>query len=162
MSLVPGDLWLVTAKAEHAAYWLKLRNDVDAVQWSRTTKPIDPATHHVWFADSLTRTQDRGLYLIALGQPDGGTQYIGIGRLDRHADWTELSIVLDREFRGCGLGRRAIQVLASWVGTLGWPEAGAVVNGRNRRSLRTFIKAGFTVRANRFIELRKLKTKGGP
>ncbi len=93
--------------------------------------------------------------------PHYAAQKIGIGRIDHRGSWTELSVVLDPFYRGVGLGTRAIQALCATVDDLGWPIPGAVINGKNRRSLKTFLKAGFALQARRWVELRRYKRKGG-
>lgn len=155
----PGDLYLVAAQPSHEAYWLEVRNDPDAVRWSRVTKPIEPNSHASWYAQALKMPLKRRLFLVTFKPTGGREMTIGIARLDHRGTWTELSLVLEPFARGKGLGVRVIQILCGRAESIGWPVVGAVVNGRNRRSLRTFIKAGFGVRAKRWIELRRIKTK---
>lgn len=152
-----GELYLMAAQPDHADYWLHVRNDHEAVKWSRIPKPIDPQTHRDWFAESLRMPTKRRLFLLSYRPPGETERPAGIVRADHRGTWTELSIVIDPAVRGRGLGTRAIQIVAARMETLGWPVCGAVVNGHNRRSLRMFLKAGFAVRARRWLELRRTK-----
>lgn len=158
----PGDIFLQPARLTDEAYWLSVRNNEDAVKWSRTPKAIDPKSHHVWFAESLRMemTHKRRLFLVIFHHPDFRQRAIGIARIDHRGAWTELSIVLEPFARGRGVGTRAIQALCAMADWIAWPTPGAVVNGKNRRSLKTFLKAGFALQARRWVELRRYKKKG--
>ena len=158
----PGDIYLKPAQLCDEAYWLSIRNNHDAVKWSRTPKPIHVQAHHVWFCESLSPTMahKRRLWLVMFCHPQFAEHPIGIGRMDHRGTWAELSIVLDPLYRGHGLGTRAIQALCYTVDMLHWPTPGAVVNGKNRRSLKTFLKAGFSLQSRRWVELRRYKKRG--
>lgn len=159
----PGDVYLLRAGEQHEMYWITIRNNADAVKWSRVPKPIDLATHHRWFRQSIgtgAGLKKRRLFIVMFRHPQYAEHPIGIGRIDHHGTWTELSIVLDPFFRGHGLGTRAIQALCAKVDEILWPTPGAVINGKNRRSLKTFLKAGFSLQARRWVELRRYKKRG--
>lgn len=158
----PGDIYISPAQPQDESYWLSIRNNHDAVKWSRTPKLIDAHVHRIWFRESLSSTmaKKRRLWIIFFHHPQFLKQAIGIGRIDHRGSWSELSIVLDPLYRGRGLGTRAIQALCYTVDFLSWPMPGVVVNGKNRRSLKTFLKAGFSLQARRWIELRRYKKRG--
>lgn len=157
----PGDVYLHPVQTKDEAYWLSVRNNTDAVKWSRTPKPITSHAHHTWFIESLDirMSSKRRLFLIIFHHRDFLVRPIGIARMDHRGSWTELSIVLEPFSRGRGVGTRAIQALCSLTEWIAWPTPGAVVSGKNRRSLKTFLKAGFSLQARRWVELRRYKKR---
>jgi RimJ/RimL family protein N-acetyltransferase len=151
-----GRLSLVPACARDEAFWLTLRNDPEAVKWSRHPKPITPEAHHVWFQESLHHPARR-LYLATLlpsMMADAQPIAVGYGRLDRGATHTELSIVVAANWRTRAIGPKIILMLLYAARELHWPSVKAIVHGRNRRSLRLFLRSGFVVKQHRWIEFR--------
>jgi RimJ/RimL family protein N-acetyltransferase len=118
--------------------WL-WRNDPETRAASFESAEIPWDTHRRWFGDTLLR-EDRKLFVIeANGTPAGTT------RLDIAGAEATVSIHLAREWRGCGVGTRALAALADLAfGELGIDRLLASVKPDNHASLAAFARAGFT------------------
>jgi RimJ/RimL family protein N-acetyltransferase len=115
------------------------RNDPDTRAASLDSEAIPWETHVRWFADALARG-DRKLFVVEAGGEAAGTVRLDISG----ADGT-ISIHLAREWRGRGLGTRALRALAGLAfGDLGIARLLASVKPDNHASLAAFAKAGFT------------------
>lgn len=125
---------------EDAETVYRWRNDPEVRAVSRQQGEIDFATHASWFAERLPLTHPETIYILERKGKD-----IGSGRIDCYEsdDRAEISIVLAPEYRRRGLGREAVQSLATKVMMMGRVPT-AFVRLDNRLSLNTFLKAGFS------------------
>ncbi len=103
---------------------------------SRNPRPPTWEEHVEWFGVSLLR-EDRWVGIISQE-----TRPVGMIRLDWHpaSHWFEISILLDRSSRGCGVGR---SVLGAVREQLRDATLLAEVSPSNHASQRAFAAAGF-------------------
>lgn len=150
-----GSLDLQPATRQDQAFWLAVRNDDAAVRWSRSREAVTPLAHADWFVKMLARPEKTRLFIVMLTPLTGGAPAsIGIARLDHRRSWTEVSLALAPAFRAKGFGPRVARLLTETAARLGWPQPGAIVHGHNQRSIRCFLRAGFQLRASRWLEFR--------
>jgi RimJ/RimL family protein N-acetyltransferase len=126
--------------ATHAdqAFYLEVRNDPDAVRWSRSGRPIDPAMHAAWFAWAVCHP---GHVLFVAEDAEG--QAIGTGRLTLGPGGTECSLAIAPAWRGQGYGRALVQALVVEARRRGLGPVWAEIRPGNLASLRAFLAAGF-------------------
>lgn len=142
-----------------ARFWYELRNAPDVRKVSRSVKPIGPDEHRRWFHDSLAHPK-RKLFIIEVSGNGGAvTRPVGFARLDHRGTWSEVSLALVEAARGHGIGKQAVNALREQAQRLKWPPCGAVVQGRNARSLRLFVGAGFVTASARWLQLSDRITK---
>jgi ribosomal protein S18 acetylase RimI-like enzyme len=118
---------------------LRWRNDPHACAMSRQCGSIDEAVHRSWYSQALN-DPDRLLIIGVLM-----SQKVGIVRFDREqqALW-EVSITMAAEARGCGLGRRLLEMALECLYFAHAPaEVLAVAKLSNEPSLRLFQSLGF-------------------
>jgi spore coat polysaccharide biosynthesis protein SpsF len=132
------DVVLVPAGREHSAFFLACRNDTDAVQHSRSGRPIARDAHARWFA---ARIDDPGVRLrVAVV----GGEMVGTVRVDVRAAVGDVGFAVAPIFRGRGLGTAMLEALVDDVGSD--PQVvtltGAVHVG-NAPSMRAFARVGF-------------------
>ena len=133
--------------------WWDIRNDPKVRSWSRTAHCISPTEHGRWWRQAILNPK-RKLYMVDVAGRNGEAAVVGIARLDHRGGWTELSLAVMPSAQGRGVGSAIVRLLLERVEALRWPEAGAVVNGKNARSLRIFTKMGFVMKRRGWIELR--------
>jgi UDP-2,4-diacetamido-2,4,6-trideoxy-beta-L-altropyranose hydrolase len=115
------------------------RNDPETRAASFESAEIPWDTHVRWFGDALRREDRRILVVEADGEPAGTM------RLDIASAEATVSIHLAREWRGRGVGTRALAALADLAfGELGIDRLLASVKPDNYASLAAFAHAGFT------------------
>lgn len=132
--LGPGELLVRPAEPADAHDLWRWRNDPVARAASRNPDPVAFADHKAWFARALADPART----ILIGEIDGAA--IGMVRLDESSDHAEISIALDPEHRGLGLGARLLKyVLAHKQASL----FTATVRADNIASQRLFAGAGF-------------------
>lgn len=112
---------------------LSWRNDPVAVTMSRTGA-VDEAQHRAWFPGAIDSSNR--VLLIA---EEAGTK-LGMVRFDRSGDAWITSINLAAEFRGRGIGQRA---LALAIEASGCSPLLAEIRGDNVPSIRIFERCGF-------------------
>ena len=117
------------ATEDDLSFLLRLRNDKETREWSKTPKEITKTEHREWW----NKTTDR----IFIAEVDG--QPVGTARLVRHPHELELGIVIAPEHRGKGYSTKMIQAATMEA----WHPVVAYVRDTNERSLRAFRKAGF-------------------
>ena len=118
----------------------QINNEPSARAASRNPEPIAVDAHRRWFADCLA-DPGTALHLIV----DAASSVLGVIRLERHGAYTELSLAIDREQRGRGVGRGAIRAAVA-VSATRWPglPVHAWVAEDNPASRRCFEEAGFS------------------
>ena len=134
-----SDIRLRPATGDDARNLWQWRNEPETRAASFSTEPIGYDDHVKWLA---TKLRDRHVFiLIAVGQ---GEVEIGYVRLDVHGDAAEMSLSLDRAYRGRGLGAGTIRAASEFVvNTLGIQRVTARVRPGNAASLGAFRAAGF-------------------
>lgn len=123
------------------ALW-RWRNDPATRRDSFQQDEVPYDAHTRWFAESLDRS-DRRIYIVVVNGADAGTV-----RLDLDRDDARVSINLAPEWRGQGIGTRAIRLLCREVSDS--PELArlsAQVRPENHASRVAFERAGFAVAA---------------
>ena len=124
------------ADCQRAWQW---RNDPETRAASFESAEIPWDTHRRWFADTLLR-EDRRLFIVEVNGTPAGTT-----RLDIVGAEATVSIHLACEWRGRGVGTRAVTALADRAfGVLGVSRLLASVKPDNHASLAAFAHAGFT------------------
>ena len=115
------------------------RNDFETRAASRFTRAVEWDDHVSWFTDRLVDDHAESVWII---QQDSVP--VGSGRINRYEDddRAEVSIVLAPEYRNHGLGREAIRQLVDTARAMGRVPV-AFVRPENRRSVNTFLAAGF-------------------
>ena len=117
------------ARADDAAFLLKVRNDPQTRHWSRTEHEITAKEHAAW----LAATTDRVFIAEVDGEP------VGTLRLVRHPHELEMSLAVAPAHRGKGYAVEIIRLGAKEA----WVPVVAYVRVDNERSLKAFKRAGF-------------------
>lgn len=135
----PASVRLCPATAADCERVWSWRNDPDTRAASFDSAVIPWDAHVRWFGDALRR-EDKKLFVVeADGAPAGTT------RLDIAGADATVSIHLAREWRGCGVGTRALAALADLAfGECGIHRLLASVKPDNHASLAAFAHAGFS------------------
>ena len=116
------------------------RNDPDTRRASLNSEIIPLPTHEVWFRESLSRP-DRRMYIVVTDEAESG-----VVRLDLSGHEAEVSLHLDPQWRGRGVGKLALRALADEAfGAPGIEVLVARVKADNAASLAAFRAAGFHV-----------------
>ena len=138
-TVVDSDaLQLVPAGREHSAFFLVCRNDHDAVQHSRSQRPIGRAEHARWFATVIGEPGVRMRVAMLSGEP------VGTVRVDVRTGVGEVGIAVAPAHRGQGLGTAMLEALLDDVATD--PQVvtlTASVHVGNTASMRAFARVGF-------------------
>lgn len=127
------------AQSADAEMVFKWRNEKDTRAASRLLRVVEWDEHVSWFTERLALLHQESLWIIL-----NDRQPVGSARINRYEDddRAEISIVLAPEHRNHGLGREAISLLATTARTMGCIPV-AFVRPENRRSVNTFLAAGF-------------------
>ena len=138
---LPDNIRLRTASWNDCETILEMANSPDVRAVSFSSEIIDMATHEKWFKAKLETPN--AFFIIA---EDANTTEIAaqIRFETTNGDWT-ISISLNREFRGKGLGVRLIET-ASAIFFDRHPETPrilAYIKPENKASIRAFEKAGY-------------------
>jgi RimJ/RimL family protein N-acetyltransferase len=134
-----GDVALRPAQASdaEAVWWWNCAPDVRA--WSRAGDAVAWEAHVAWFTGRLARPGSP-MWIVE----QAGTA-VGVVRIDDAAGRGRISIALDGQARGRGVGRAAIaRALARWR-----RPVVAEIMSDNRRSRRCFEACGFRPVAER-------------
>jgi spore coat polysaccharide biosynthesis protein SpsF len=134
----PGSVILVPAGREHSAFFLSCRNDTDAVQHSRTRRPVGREEHARWFGAKIDDPGVRLRVAIARGEP------VGTVRVDVRTGVGEVGFAVAPTFRGQGLGTAILEALVADVAAD--PQVvtlTAAVHVGNTPSMRAFARVGF-------------------
>ena len=127
--------------AEKVFAW---RNDEEARAVSRRSDKVSWEAHAVWFAERILTDHPESIWMVEQAGGDGEVTVVGTARINHyeHYERSEISIILAPEHRNKGIGREAIETLATMVRELKRVPV-AFVRPENRRSLNTFRAAGF-------------------
>ena len=132
------------ARAEDAARWLDIRNDLEARFWSGGHPPITDSAHAEWFAHALTNPREHLVVLEESNNLYGVKQQpgrvIGYGRLQEVG---LVSVAIEEGARGHGLGGAVLLELETVARNAGLPHVLAVIHPSNMRSMRAFMRAGY-------------------
>ncbi|MGO9875098.1 MAG: GNAT family N-acetyltransferase [Acidimicrobiia bacterium] len=138
-SFVDADaVVLVPAGRENSAFFLACRNDIDAVQHSRSRRPIGREEHARWFAAKIDDPGVRLRLASVRGDP------VGTVRVDVRSGVGDVGLAVAPTYRGQGLGTAMLEALVDDVGTDPQVVAlTAVVHVGNTASMRAFARVGF-------------------
>ena len=119
------------ATEDDLPFLLRLRNDPETREWSKTREEITAKANRDWW----NKTTDRILIAEVDGEPVGTVRFV------RHPHELEMGIVIAPEHRGKRLAAKMIEAGAKEA----WHPVVAYVREDNDRSLRAFKRAGFKV-----------------
>lgn len=140
---LPRVLAYRPATPADAGLLLTWRNEPAVREMSRSSRPIGLAEHRAWLTGVLADPARTLLVAELEGRP------VGTLRFDREGGRAEISVALDPQERGGGLGTQAIrettELQLAADSTL--REVVAEVQSRNLRSLRAFERAGYRMAA---------------
>jgi spore coat polysaccharide biosynthesis protein SpsF (cytidylyltransferase family)/RimJ/RimL family protein N-acetyltransferase len=123
--------------ADRLPVW-RWRNDPETRRASFHQAEVPPEEHSRWFEESLARP-DRRIYIV---QADGVDA--GVVRLDVKNGEATVNINVAPEWRGQGIGTRALRALSREAfGPLALNQLSARVKADNTASRRAFERAGF-------------------
>lgn len=146
-SMAAFDLSLAAATTADCETLYRWRNHPTVRANSTTTAPIAWSDHEQWFKASLTR-DDR---ILLLGRLEDAP--VGVVRFDRVDPATaEVSIYLDPERLGQGIGARLLDAGETWM-SQAWPQVRrltATVKAGNIASERLFANGGYTRLASNY------------
>ncbi len=134
----PDAVTLLPAGRENSAFFLACRNDTEAVQHSRTGRPVGREEHARWFAAKI---DDPGVRL-RVGIVRG--EAVGTVRVDVRGGVGEVGFAVAPTFRGQGLGTAMLEALLEDVRAD--PQVvtlTAAVHVGNTPSMRAFSRVGF-------------------
>ncbi len=129
---------LVPAGRENSAFFLACRNDIDAVQHSRSRRPIGREEHTRWFAAKIDDPGVRLRLAMVRGDP------VGTVRVDVRVGVGDVGLAVAPTYRGQGLGTAMLEALLDDVAAD--PQVvvlTAVVHVGNTASMRAFARVGF-------------------
>jgi len=134
---------------------LTWRNDPDTRSASFSDRVISVEEHEAWLTARLTSTHDESIWII---ERDGRNESdlvrlafptriaVGNGRIKiEDRDRAEISIVIDPDLRGQGLGCASIRLLVQAVRRMSRRPV-AYIRPENERSIKAFNAAGFYVK----------------
>ncbi len=118
----------------------QLNNDPGVRAVSRNAAPIMTDQHQRWFLERLIDSAT-AIYMIV----DESGSSIGVIRLEHRGSHSEVSLAIDRDERGRGVGRAAIRAAVA-LSSARWPglPAHAWIAEDNVASRRCFEAAGFS------------------
>ena len=139
----PPRVALRPAVEGDAGRLLVWRNDVDAVRFSVSGRPVTAEDHKRWFA--ARRDDSRGRLWIA---EDGGTP-VGQVRVDIKDGVGVVSVAVAAEHRGRRIGSEMLRAMVAEISADGAVHTlRALVHPDNGQSIRVFERAGFQLMAD--------------
>lgn len=127
------------ATADDCKFLLNLRNDPTVRKASFNENVIKSADHDEWFFKAIKDTD------IAIYIGKDGEKPFGYVRFNRHGKDAEISIAINREFRGRGFGgvvlKEAIRLYGRSIPDL--RKITAKIKKENTKSEALFLKSGF-------------------
>jgi RimJ/RimL family protein N-acetyltransferase len=136
-----SNVQLRPATIDDAEQIWKWRNEQDVRGASRKSDSIQLDDHVRWFERRLHESD----VVILIVSDEGGID-IGYVRFEIEADEAEISIALDPESRGMGLGTAAIRSASDLLINTGRVRTiVALIKSHNEGSVRAFNKAGYHV-----------------
>lgn len=134
----PGVLWLRPATLADADLLLALRNDADAVRYSTTGRPVEPAAHRRF----VRRIVDDAGRRTWVGMIDD--RPVGQVRVDVRGGVGTVAYAVAREHRGQGLGRALLATLHDELrADQQVTRLLAIVHPGNEPSRRALLAAGY-------------------
>jgi UDP-2,4-diacetamido-2,4,6-trideoxy-beta-L-altropyranose hydrolase len=132
-------LYLRPATEADAGSCYNWRNAESTRRYSRDPSPVALDGHLRWWATALADPW-RHLLIAQVGR-----NAVGVLRLDRAGVEAEVSIYIDPELTGLGLGRRMLEALELWAsaGLSGIQTLTAEIDPRNGSSEAAFAASGF-------------------
>lgn len=155
LCLLNSELRVHPASTRDSAIMFKWRNDLRIRMVSRTAKELDPKDHESWVESSIA-SSDRCLLMGTIGD-----LRVGVIRFDRlDCDATEISLYLDPELQGLGLGPFLLRAGEDYLAGRGGFGSllVATVQSNNLVSRRLFESCGYRYHYSRWekiIEVRK-------
>jgi UDP-2,4-diacetamido-2,4,6-trideoxy-beta-L-altropyranose hydrolase len=132
--------WLRSAKPSDARQVWNWANDPEIRQVSFNSDPIPWDSHQPWFTRKLE--DDSSVLLIACKLEDDTP--FGLIRFDQEADEAVVSVMLDSQSRGHGLGSRVLERATQRLfATREATTVRAYIKTDNPRSHRAFARAGY-------------------
>jgi UDP-2,4-diacetamido-2,4,6-trideoxy-beta-L-altropyranose hydrolase len=139
----PPRVTLRGAVDDDAGRLLEWRNDMDAVRFSVSGRPVTAEDHRRWFA--ARRDDPQGRLWIA---EDGGTP-VGQVRVDINDGVGVVSVAVAAEHRGRRIGSEMLRAMVAEVSADGAVRTlRALVHPENGPSIRAFERAGFQLTAD--------------
>lgn len=140
LALFADAISLRPATIDDAAEAYAWRNDVRTRRYSRDPAPLPWDHHFGWWSRTL-RDHRRRLLIACCGN-----RAVGSVRFDYTGDSAEVSLYVDPDLAGLGLGRALLEASQRWIATQN-PRISRVVaeiQPGNTASVRTFRAAGFS------------------
>jgi RimJ/RimL family protein N-acetyltransferase len=135
-----------SAAKEDAEYLFKLANDPGTRKNSFNPKPIEWFEHKSWFSEKL-QNPNSNIYIFLLEK-----QPIGTVRIDKREDETIISVTLDPNYRGLGLGSKIISLGCNEFWKDNENAILAYIKKENVGSIKSFEKAGFIYYSTSIVE----------
>ena len=139
LAIAGGNLRLRDAVPDDVQVVWEWRNDPRTRRHSRDARALKLEEHRGWWRDALG-DPGRRLFIGRCGNQD-----VGVLRFDSKGEAAELSIFIDPELTGLGLGKAMLlagQEWASQSGT-GWKRLQAEILPENQASMAAFAATGF-------------------
>lgn len=139
LMLRSGSVTVRAAKREDDKLVWPWRNSAFTRRYFRDSRELTWSEHRDWWSQSLK--DDSRKLLIA----HSGRREFGVVRFDGQGDSAEVSIYLDPDFTGLGLGSAALRAAQSWLaqGDMSWKRLEAEILPDNLASQKAFAVAGF-------------------
>jgi UDP-2,4-diacetamido-2,4,6-trideoxy-beta-L-altropyranose hydrolase len=136
-----------TATLEDGPMAWRWRNSAEVRRVSFDTSEIPLPSHLAWWRETLQSSERR----LLVGEVDGTP--LGIVRFDLLAGAARLSIYLDPELTGVGIGPQLLTAACRWLfgAQPGITRIEAQVRAENRASRRAFARAGFREEHSGFV-----------
>ena len=118
---------------------------------SKNSRKISRAEINSEFASSMSEAFDPGeeIMIVATREVDDKSEVIGSVCYTRNKmNFAELSLAIDEEFEGHGIGTRLLERLSSLAKHMGIECATATVHATNTLALKAFRQCGFKMKAN--------------
>lgn len=139
LSLCASQVALRPAAIEDAETAYRWRNDQRTFRFFRHPEPVSWISHRQWWSNAIA-DESRRLLVAQCGSRD-----VGSIRFDFSEDAAEISIYLDPELTGLGLGGAMLAVAQAWLASF-CPQVNRVIAEvlpNNVASANTFRAAGF-------------------
>jgi len=139
--------WLREADANDTEMAFKWRNAVRTRRFANDSSELDLIKHVEWWQNTI---HDPNRYLLIFMV---GDRPCGVLRYDRTGNRALVSIYLDPERHGLGLGTQLLKLGKKWLNNEHCEIAyiDAIINERNMASIATFTKVGFEKKGDRYV-----------
>lgn len=131
---------LSPARLDDAAPMHRWRNDPRTRHHARSPEPIPLERHLAWWSQAIS---DESRHLLVAY---AGSRAVGSVRFDFDDDSAEISIYLDPEMVGLGLGAGTLRAAQAWIACNAPPtrQVVAEIHPENAASIKAFVSAGFS------------------